>query len=191
MTLRSKHSGSGGGRAAGERKTHTWTRPAVEVRLVCTSYDSKPTSRRTLDLDEILGGAAAWAWRAERGEWRWWGEATPQELSTNRRGLQRESRVVCRTLPWHRHHQSERLSTPIMPAFVRAANTVVRREFRATLSAVHDWAESSACLHHFQELLCGNPKEASSWRYKMSGPPLRGEIVGSCMRARLGESGKA
>ena len=63
-----------------------------------------------------------------------------------------------------------------MPAFVRAANTVVRREFRATLSAVHDWAESSACLHHFQELLCGNPKEASSWRYKMSGPPLRGAI---------------
>ena len=80
MTLRSKHSGSGGGRAAGERKTHTWTRPAVEVRLVCTSYDSKPTSRRALDLDEILGGAASWAWRAERGEWRWWGEATPQEL---------------------------------------------------------------------------------------------------------------
>ena len=66
MTLRSKHSGSGGGRAAGERKTHTWTRPAVEVRLVCTSYDSKPTSRRALDLDEILGGAASWAWRAER-----------------------------------------------------------------------------------------------------------------------------
>ena len=63
-----------------------------------------------------------------------------------------------------------------MPAFVRAASTVVRREFRATLSAVYDWAGSSACLHHFQELFVWLPKEASSWRYKMSGPPLRGAI---------------